>query len=175
MELRKIKNILECLLFVSEGALSVKDIRAVIEEADVEEITKALVELQEEYSAKGAIRVQEIAGGYRMLTEDKYVHWIRKLLKVEEESRLSRAALETLAIVAYKQPVVRAEIDAIRGVRSGSSIQSLLDRNLVRIVGRKDGPGRPFLYSITKEFLDAFGLRDISDLPEVEELKEETA
>lgn len=171
MDAKELKNLVECLLFVAESPLSVREISKVVEKVDLEDITIALVELQEDYTNRG-ISIMELGGGYQMRTLDNYAPWVRRLLEIEEESKLSRAALETLAIIAYKQPIIKSEVDAIRGVRSESSIQKLLDKNLITVVGRKEGVGRPLLYGTTRHFLTSFGLRDLSELPKVEDMKE---
>jgi segregation and condensation protein B len=115
-----------------------------------------------------ALQVIEVGGGYRLVTRPEVAPWLVKLARSRTRSRLSRSALETLAIIAYRQPVSRPDIDAVRGVNSEAVLDNLLDRRMVRIAGRKDSPGRPFLYETTRDFLVAFGLRDLADLPKVE-------
>ena len=171
MDSKELKKLIECLLFVAESPLSVREIKKVVEDPGLEEIASALVELQEDYADRG-ITVMELGGGYQMRTLDNYAPWVRRLLQIEDESKLSRAALETLAIIAYQQPIIKSEVDSIRGVRSESSIQKLLDRNLINVVGRKEGVGRPLLYGTTRHFLTSFGLRDLSELPKMEDMKE---
>ena len=135
------------------------------------EIEEAAEELIREYQEREcSFRVEKVAGGYQFRTKVEYAPWIRRLKKVRP-IRLSRAALETLAIVAYRQPVSRAEVEEIRGVDSGWVIASLMDKGLIRPVGRKSTPGRPLLYGTTKKFLEVFGLKDLKDLPTLKEME----
>ncbi len=162
-------DVVEALLFASDTPLEASRIREVLElESDAE--ARALVdELRGRYAAAdSALTVTEVGGGFRMVTRPEIAPWLMRLARTRTRARLSRPALETLAIVAYRQPVSRPEIDAVRGVNSEGVLDSLLERRLVRIAGRKEAPGRPFLYETTREFLVAFGLRDLSDLPRVE-------
>jgi segregation and condensation protein B len=162
-------DVVEALLFASDSPLEADRIREVLDLADAGE-ARALVEaLRERYAAAdGALTVVEVAGGFRMVTRPEIAPWLLRLAKTRTKTRLSRPALETLAIVAYRQPVSRPEVDALRGVNSDAVLENLLERRLVRIAGRKEAPGRPFLYETTREFLIAFGLRDVGDLPKVE-------
>jgi segregation and condensation protein B len=162
-------DVVEALLFASDTPLEAERIREVLDLGDVSE-ARALVEaLRERYeSAERALTVVEVGGGFRMVTRPEIAPWLLRLAKTRTKARLSRPALETLAIIAYRQPVSRPEVDAIRGVNSDGVLDSLLERRLIRIAGRKEAPGRPFLYETTREFLVAFGLRDIGDLPKVE-------
>src|SRR5215467_10777738 len=131
--------------------------------------TAPMRELMSRLDARGSsLQVIEVGGGYRLVTRPEVAPWLMKLARSRTRSRLSRSALETLAIVAYRQPVSRPDIDAVRGVNSEAVLDNLLDRRMIRIAGRKDSPGRPFLYETTREFLVAFGLRDLADLPKVE-------
>jgi len=159
-----LKRALECMLFVSPQPLSTKHIAESLEmdEADVE---SAVHELRLEYADRG-LQILRIAGGYQMCTRPEYSDWISRLLK-PERARLSRAALETVAIIAYRQPITQPEIDAIRGVNTDAVLKTLFDRGLVRHVGRKETVGRPILYATSDEFLNYFGLNDLSDLPEL--------
>jgi segregation and condensation protein B len=118
------------------------------------------------------IRLAEVAGGYRLVTKQEYAPWIKRLDKAKSAAKLSRSALESLAIIAYKQPIVRSEIEEIRGVETSGVVRTLLERKLVRIVGRKEVPGRPIMYGTTKFFLEHFGLNDLSQLPPLREFKE---
>jgi len=162
-------DVVEALLFASDTPLEADRIREVLDLDDAAE-ARALVEaLRERYAAAdGALTVVEVAGGFRMVTRPEIAPWLLRLAKTRTKARLSRPALETLAIVAYRQPVSRPEVDALRGVNSDAVLESLLERRLVRIAGRKEAPGRPFLYETTREFLIAFGLRDLGDLPKVD-------
>jgi len=159
-----LKRALECMLFVSPQPLSAKHIAESLEmdEADVE---SAVHELRLEYADRG-LQILRIAGGYQMCTRPEYSDWISRLLK-PERARLSRAALETVAIIAYRQSITQPEIDAIRGVNSDAVLKTLFDRGLVRHVGRKETVGRPILYATSDEFLNYFWLNDLSDLPEL--------
>jgi segregation and condensation protein B len=162
-------DVVEALLFASDTPLEAERIREVLDLADVAEARALVDALRERYAtADGALTVVEVGGGFRMVTRPEIAPWLLRLAKTRTKARLSRPSLETLAIVAYRQPVSRPEIDAVRGVNSDAVLDSLLERRLLRIAGRKDAPGRPFLYETTREFLVAFGLRDLGDLPKVE-------
>jgi segregation and condensation protein B len=168
-----LKSILEAILFVSGEPLSVDRMLGVVEGVSRAELVSALQALQADYTAEGrGLQLVEVAGGFQIATRPDCAPWIKRLERAKEGARLSRSAMETLAIVAYKQPVVRAEIEQIRGVDSAGVLKTLLERRLVRIVGRKDAPGRPILYGTTRQFLQAFGLKDLSDLPALRDIKE---
>ena len=174
MERDQLKSILESLLFASEGPITVHRLGEVLEGVERSEISSALRELQAEYDASGrGFRLAEVAGGYQMQTARENADWVKKLYR-DRPQRMTRATLETLAIVAYKQPMTRAEIEAIRGVDVDGVVATLLDRRLIRIVARKDVPGRPFLYGTTPEFLQLFNLKDLSHLPTLKEMEEMT-
>ncbi len=167
------KSIVEALLFVSPAPLSLKQIRDVIEGIKDSEITALVDELAAEYDQRqSGLQVVRVAEGFQMLTRLECSPWLRKLESVKVSNKLSQAALETLAIIAYKQPVIKAEVDAIRGVSSDGTIKTLLDRKLVKILGRKEMPGRPLLYGTTPEFLQYFGLNTISELPTLRDIEE---
>jgi len=169
----KRKPILEALLFVSPDPLSLKQIRNVIEGITDAEIGALVDELSLEYDQRqSGLQVVRVAEGLQMLTRLECSPWLRKLESVKVSNKLSQAALETLAIIAYKQPVIKAEVDAIRGVSSDGTIKTLLDRKLVKILGRKEMPGRPLLYGTTPEFLQYFGLNTISELPTLRDIEE---
>jgi segregation and condensation protein B len=162
-------DVVEALLFASDTPLEAERIREVLDLAGADEARALVEELRQRYaSADRALAIAEVAGGFRMVTRPDAAPWLLKLAKTRTRARLSRPALETLAIIAYRQPVSRPEVDAIRGVNSEGVLDSLLERRLARIAGRKDAPGRPFLYETTREFLIAFGLRDVGDLPKVD-------
>jgi len=166
-----IKRILEALIFVSEGPLSLAQMTQVLETEDKEAVKAALLDLLAEYQELGrAFNLVEVAGGYAFRTRAELAFWLRRL-KREQVTRLSRAALETLAIIAYKQPVLKAEIERLRGVEVGGVLRMLMEKDLVRVVGRKDLPGRPLVYGTTKRFLEVFDLKDLSDLPTLEEME----
>lgn len=163
-------TILEALLFATSEPLSVPRLSAILKEHDSAEIRHALAALRKAYEVESrAFSLDEVGGGFRLLTRPAFAEYVCRLRKVSNADRLSPAALETLAIVAYKQPVIKAEIDAIRGVKSEGTIQSLLRRHLVRVVGRAEVLGRPLLYGTTRLFLDQFGLKNLDDLPSLEE------
>jgi segregation and condensation protein B len=162
-------DVVEGLLFASDTPLEAERIREVLDLPGAEDARALVATLRDRYEREGhALQVAEVAGGYRMVTRPELAPWLIRLARARSRVRLSRAALEALAIVAYKQPVSRPEIDAVRGVNSEGVLDNLLERRLVRIAGRKEAPGRPFLFETTREFLIAFGLRDLGDLPKVE-------
>jgi segregation and condensation protein B len=162
-------DVVEALLFASDTPLEAERIREVLELADVAEARDLVEELRERYAAADrALTIVEVGGGYRMVTRPDIAPWLVRLARSRTRQRLSRPALETLAIIAYRRAVSRPEVDAIRGVNSEGVLDSLLERRLIRVAGRKEAPGRPFLYETTREFLVAFGLRDLADLPQVE-------
>ncbi len=167
-----VESVVEAVLFASDESLT--DARlANIVEASAKQIRQHIKNLNDKYQANNnAFRIEQIAGGYQMLTLSPYNHWLKKLLRVRGDNKLSPAALETLAIIAYKQPVMRADIEAIRGVAVGEVIRSLSYKGLVKIVGRAEVLGRPMLYGTTKKFLEVFGLNTLKDLPKAQELKE---
>jgi len=169
-----LKNILEAIIFASDNPASIEKMNEVLVSEGYErrDIVQALSELKEEYFLRsGGIILEEVAGGYQFRTRAEFAPWVRKF-KAARPFSLSPAALETLAVIAYRQPVIKMEIDKLRGVDSGGVLRHLMEKKLVRIVGRKDVPGRPFLYGTTKRFLEIFNLKDISELPTVKELKD---
>ena len=169
---RSLKLIVEALLFSSDRPLNAREISAWIPEATVSEINKALQELVEEYTHLGrSFSLREVAGGYQFRTHPMFAPFILAMLKTSP-TRLSTAALETLAIVAYKQPILRQEIERLRGVDVGGILRSLMEKGLIRIVGRKNLPGRPLIYGTTKKFLEVFGPKDLNSLPKLKEIKE---
>jgi segregation and condensation protein B len=162
-------DVVEALLFASDAPLEAERIRDVLDLENVGAARALVDELRVRYDeANRALTIQEVGGGYRMVTRPELAPWLVRLARARTRVRLSRASVETLAIVGYKQPISRPEVDAIRGVNSDGVLDSLLERRLIRIAGRKEAPGRPFLYETTREFLIAFGLRDLNDLPKVE-------
>lgn len=173
-----IKNIIESLLFVSEDPLTIGSIKNVLSIEDPKEIRNALSELAEDYEKrKGAFSLHEVAGGFQIRTRPEYNQWIKRLIQPKPH-RLSKAALETLAIIAYKQPIIRNDVEHIRGVDCGGVIRILLERKLIRVLGRKEIPGRPLIYGTTKQFLEVFDLKNLRDLPtpkEIEELRSSAA
>lgn len=165
--------VLEALLFVSSEPIPVPRLATVIGAASKAEVEQALKVLQEQLAQDGrGIQLVKLAGGYRLVTKADYAPWLKRLDKAKAAQKLSRSALESLAIIAYKQPLVRAEIEEIRGVETSGVLRTLLERKLVRIVGRKEVPGRPIMYGTTKFFLEHFGLQDLGQLPPLREFKE---
>lgn len=163
---------LESVLFLSHEALNSRKISLYASLADGTEARTLVRQLNRTYDRLGrSFRVEEVAGGYQLLTRAQFAQWLRRLGHVPAETRLSAPALETLAVVAYRQPVVRAEIEAIRGVSCGEILRQLMERDLVRINGRSEELGRPYLYSTTKRFLRTFGLRSLENLPRSEQLR----
>ncbi|MBI2161571.1 MAG: SMC-Scp complex subunit ScpB [Candidatus Rokubacteria bacterium] len=160
-------DVVEALLFASDTPLEAERIREVLELESAQAARELVEELRARYGDRG-LQIVEVGGGYRMITRPELAPWLVRLARARTKSRLSRPALETLAIIAYKQPVSRPEMDAIRGVNSEAVLENLLERRLIRIAGRKEAPGRPYLFETTREFLVAFGLRDLGDLPKVE-------
>lgn len=162
-------DVLEALLFASDTPVEPSLIRDVLELSSTDAARDLVEGLRHRLDEQGrALQVIEAGGGFRLVTRPEVAPWLVKLARSKTKSRLSRPSLETLAIIAYRQPVSRPEVDATRGVNSEGVLDNLLERRLIRITGRKDSPGRPFLYETTREFLVAFGLRDLGDLPKVE-------
>ena len=162
-------DVVEALLFASEAPVEAERIQEVLDLPSAGQARELVHMLSERLDGQGrALQIIEVGGGYRLVTRPDVAPWLVKLARSRTRSRLSRSALETLAIIAYRQPVSRPDIDAVRGVNSEAVLDNLLDRRMVRIAGRKDSPGRPFLYETTRDFLVAFGLRDLADLPTVE-------
>ena len=166
-----VESVVEAVLFASDEPLTAERLANIVE-TSVKQIRQHIENLNEKYKANSnAFKIEQIAGGYQMLTLSAYNSWLQKLLRARSESKLSAAALETLAIIAYKQPVIRVDIEAIRGVSTGEMIRNLIYKGLVKIVGRAEVLGRPMLYGTTKKFLELFGLNSLKDLPKIEELK----
>ena len=168
--MEKLKEIIESLLFVAETALTIERIKQVVA-ADTKEIHAALQALADEYeSRQGGFYLAEVAGGYQIRTRSEYNEWIKRLIQ-PNSPRVSKAALETLAIIAYKQPILRSDIEHIRGVDCGGILRLLLERKFLRVLGRKEIPGRPLIYATTKQFLEVFDLKDLKDLPTLKEIE----
>ena len=166
-----VESVIEAVLFASDEPLTPARL-ADIAGTSVKQLRKHIEELNEKYKAGNhAFRIEQIAGGYQMRTLGPYNHWLKKLIRAREEGKLSQPALETLAIIAYKQPIIRADIEAIRGVAAGDMMRNLMYKGLVKITGRAEVLGRPMLYGTTKKFLEVFGLNSLKDLPKAEELK----
>jgi segregation and condensation protein B len=162
-------DVVEALLFASDVPLEPERIREVLDLENARAARELLSELTARYEAEPrGLAIVEVGGGFRMVTRPELAPWLVRLARARSRVRLSRPALESLAIIAYKQPVSKPELDAVRGVNSDAVIENLLERRLIRIAGRKEAPGRPFLYETTREFMVAFGLRDLNDLPKIE-------
>lgn len=173
LEDRELEAILEALLFVSAEPMPIERLMVVLGEVSKHEVKQALQALREEMDRQGrGVQLVELAGGYQIVTRKDYAPWIKRLAKIKAAPKLSRYGLETLAIIAYKQPIVRSEIEQIRGVEVSTVLRTLLERKLIRMVGRKEVPGRPIMYGTTKLFLQQFGLSDLSQLPPLREFKE---
>lgn len=165
------KQILEALLFASDAPVPLSTLVEVLDGPNASEVTTILEELGREFDdSERGVALAEIAGGFQILSRRECAPWIEEMLRSRRKARLSRAGLETLAIVAYKQPITKTEIDGIRGVDSGGSLHTLLERNLVLIRGRSKAVGRPLLYGTTPDFLSYMGINELSDLPELKEL-----
>jgi len=172
MEQDELKKILEALLFITDQPITVERLAKVTEIAEKDRIRAAVAELQTAYLEGGrAIQIVEVAGGYQMSTKPEFGRYVRKLYNERMTSRLSVAAMETLAIIAYRQPITRAEVETIRGVEVIAPLETILERGLVKVVGRKETVGRPLLYGTTEEFLRVFGLNSLDDLPKLESLE----
>jgi segregation and condensation protein B len=170
MEISEIQAVMEAIIYVADEPVKMEHFREVFPDASRETIEQALNTMVEAFNARpGGMIIREVAGGYRMTTRPEYHEEIRAYLKTRPNAKLSMAALETLAVIAYKQPVTLAEILAIRGKKSSTALQTLLERKMVAILGRKAVVGRPILYGTSKEFLIHFGLNSLSDLPTLEE------
>lgn len=172
----KLTHHIEALVFVAENSLSFKDIKNCLDEQFAtkfkkEVVEKAIAELIEKYQSEDfAVEMVEISNGYRFMTKGAYYPTVATYLKQSTKKKLSKSALETLSIIAYKQPVEKSELEKIRGVSCDYSIQKLLEKELVEIVGRSEGPGRPLLYSTSEKFMDYFGLKSIQDLPKTRDI-----
>jgi len=168
------QQIVEALLFASDGPLAGKKIREIVPEIGAEKDLKKIMALLDEMYQKNnqALKVIELAGGYQIVTREELSTWIVQLYKNRSRSRLTRKGLETLSIIAYKQPIAKAEIESIRGVSSDGVIRTLIERNLVTVKGRKKAPGNPLIYGTTNYFLEFFGLKSLKDLPTIKEIDE---
>jgi segregation and condensation protein B len=168
----ELKAIIEALIFASPDPLTVKALAKLLDPETRESIQAAIDALKAEYDGPGGLQLVEVAGGYQIVTRPELHEWVRRLFHERTTQKLSVAALETLAVVAYKQPITSPEIAEIRGVNAAGVVGTLIERKLVKIVGRKPVVGRPFLYGTTREFLERFGLNDLADLPKVEDMSE---
>jgi segregation and condensation protein B len=167
-----LKAILEALIFASPEPLTPKAIYKLLDAEPQEDVQAALAALKQEYEGRGGLQLVEVAGGYQIVTRPDLHEWVRRLFHERTTQKLTVQALETLAVIAYRQPVTAAEITEIRGVNTSGVLNTLLERHLIKIAGRKQVVGRPFLYATTKEFLIRFGLNELGDLPKVEDMAE---
>jgi segregation and condensation protein B len=168
-----LKPIVEALIFASPEPLTPKALYKLLDSEPKEDVDAALDALRADYTRAGGLQLVEVAGGYQIVTRPELHEWVRKLFHERTTQKLSVQALETLAVIAYKQPVTSSEIAEIRGVSSsGGVLATLIERRLIKTVGRKQVVGRPFMYATSREFLDRFGLNDLSDLPKVEEMSD---
>ncbi|HVY62544.1 MAG TPA: SMC-Scp complex subunit ScpB, partial [Planctomycetota bacterium] len=157
---------LEAVLLVANEPMTVGEVMKVLEGATRAEVNAAVRELKERYGARpGGLELVEIAGGVRLMTRPEYAPWVERLEKVRREERLSKAQLEVLAVIAYKQPLLRADVDSVRGADSGAALRGLVDKGFVKVVGRADALGRPLLYGTTDRFLERFALKSLKELP----------
>jgi segregation and condensation protein B len=171
MDYFEIKPILESFLFISDSPIRLETLVEILPESNKEAILEGIRQIQTEYEDRSkGIELVEVAGGYQFRTKPSWAGWVSRLKKVKAV-KLSQAALETLAIVAYRQPVIRPAIEEIRGVDSGSVLHTLLEKGLIKMMGRKDLPGRPIVYGTTKTFLELFSLNTLSDLPSLKEIQ----
>lgn len=172
MSEKPLKTIIEALLLASDEPVPAERLaEAAGENVSPEQVRQAIADLMSEYDATGrAFTVEEIAGGYQLFTRPEYNTHLKKLLRARHQARFTQAALETLAVIAYKQPITRAEVEDIRGVACSDIIRALMEKGLVRVTGRSDKLGRALLYGTTKKFLQAFGLTSLKDLPDAKQL-----
>src|SRR5437764_7848197 len=168
----EIKSILEALIFASPEPLTPKQIFKLLDNEPKEDVEAALAALKQDYDRAGGLQLVDVAGGYQIVTRSDLHEWVRRLFHERTTQKLTVQALETLAVIAYRQPITAAEITEVRGVNTSGVLNTLLERHLIKIVGRKQVVGRPFLYATTKEFLIRFGLNDLTDLPKVEDMAE---
>ncbi|MDO8489076.1 MAG: SMC-Scp complex subunit ScpB [Candidatus Omnitrophota bacterium] len=172
MEENNLKSAVEALIFASDKPITLEQIKKVLDIPDNGSINKIIEELKADYiSQNRGIRVTEVAGGFQMMTSNTFAPFLKKLFKNRYSDKLSRQALESLAIIAYKQPLTKAEIESLRNVNIDGVMKSLLEKNLIRICGRKKIPGRPYVFGTTREFLEHFGLKSLQDLPNIEDFK----
>ena len=173
MDDQQLKSAIEALLFIAGNPVSAERFKGVFEDATREQIEAQLDALRQEHEGRAAgIMLAEIAGGWQFVTRPEHAAWVRKFRTVKSTARLSRPALETLAIIAYKQPITRTEIEAVRGVNVDGIVRNLMERRLIKIVGKKDIPGKPMLFGTSTEFLQHFGMKDLSSLPTLKEFQE---
>jgi len=170
MEENNLKSAIEALIFASDKPITIEQIKKVLGQIDTLSVNKIIAELKEDYQSQNrGLRLVEIAGGFQLTTCSSFAPFLKKLFKNRYSDKLSKPALESLAIIAYKQPLTKTEIESLRSVNVDGVMKNLLDKNLIRICGRKKIPGRPFVFGTTREFLEHFGLKSLADLPKIEE------
>jgi segregation and condensation protein B len=170
MALDNTHSVVEAMLFISDKPVTVEQIKDVVGNLDAGQVRQVISELNTEYEQSNrGIRITEVAGGFRMITPPQLAPFLRKMYKQRRAERLSKPALETLAIIAYKQPLTRLEIETLRNVNVDGVMSSLVEKGLIRITGRKNAPGRPFVYGTTRQFLEYFGLKSLDELPKMED------
>jgi segregation and condensation protein B len=169
----QLRAIVEALIFASPEPLTPKLLFKLLADEPREDVSAAVEAVRQDYASRAGLHVVEVAGGYQITTRPELHEWVRRLFHERSTQKLSVAALETLSVVAYKQPITQAEIGEIRGVNTSGVLSTLLERHLIKIVGRKNVIGRPFLYGTTKEFLIRFGLKDLNDLPKIEDMAQQ--
>ena len=173
MEREELKSIVENVLLAADQPINATELSKIfLDGTDKDQLQPILDELREEYNSRN-LQIMEVADGYQLCTRHEYNDWIRKYLKLDRSSRLSQPSLDTLSIIAYKQPLTRQEVDDIRGVDSSGVLKTLLEKKVIGPAGRKKVPGRPIMYLTTQKFLEYFGLKNLSDLPTLEDLREE--
>ena len=173
MEREELKSIVENVLLAADQPINASELSKIfLDGTDKNQLQSILDELKEEYNSRN-LQIMEVADGYQLCTRHEYNDWIRKYLKLDRSSRLSQPSLDTLSIIAYKQPLTRQEVDDIRGVDSSGVLKTLLEKKVIGPAGRKKVAGRPIMYRTTQKFLEYFGLKDLSDLPTLEDLREE--
>ncbi|HVH27746.1 MAG TPA: SMC-Scp complex subunit ScpB [Vicinamibacterales bacterium] len=168
----ELKAVLEALIFASPDPLTPKAMYKILDTEPKEDVQAALALLKEDYERPSGLQLVEVAGGYQIVTRPDLHEWVRRLFQERTTQKLSVQALETLAVIAYKQPITALEVSEVRGVNTSGVLNTLLERHLIKIVGRKQVVGRPFLYATTREFLIRFGLNDLNELPKVEDMAE---
>jgi segregation and condensation protein B len=172
MDSETLKPLIEALVFAADRPINIERLMNILEGEKREDVRASISELMKEYNESNrGMEIVEVAGGYQMRTRPEFVPWLKKLFGFRF-SRLSKAAMETLAIIAYKQPLTRVELEDVRGVDSGGVLRTLLEKSLIKVIGRKDMPGRPSVYGTTREFLEVFDLKNLSSLPDLRDIEE---
>lgn len=173
MELAQLKAVIEALMFASPEPITPRMLYKLLNDEPKEDVLAALNALKADYVERGGLHIAEVANGFQITTRPEFHEWVRRLFNERSSTKLTVASLETLSVIAYKQPVTAAEIGEIRSVNTSGVLSTLLERHLIKIVGRKNVIGRPFLYGTTREFLIRFGLKDLNDLPKIEDMAQQ--